>query len=150
VVLTACGAGSDPVGTGFLDVADVEPAARESHFTGPAERIQGRLALHPDGCVPVVVAGVERMPLWPEGTEVAQDPANLARYTVRLPGGLTLAVSTASGDAFTAEGVIDDSPAPFDGAVPPQSKVGSFLAFCGVKAAPVAFRDAATFTARPS
>jgi hypothetical protein len=141
---------SDTVGTGYLDVADVEPAVRESHFTRPAERLEGRLALHPDGCVSVVVAGVERMPLWPEGTEVAQDPADLARYTVTLPGGLTLAVSTTSADAFTAEGVVDDNPAGFDDAVPPQSKVGSFLAFCGVKAEPVAFRDATTFTVRPS
>lgn len=137
------------VGTGFLDVGDLGSPSAKGHFVGEAKMLKARLGLGTNGCVTVVVDGVERIPVWPEGTEVAQDPADLARYVVTLPGHLILTVDAASADEFSALGVIDENSAPFGGtAGTPSSKIGSFLAFCGVKAAPVAFRDPTSIRAR--
>jgi len=145
-VIAACDTGK--AGTGFLDVGDLRDPPVPDHFTGEAVVLEARLALRSNGCVTVVVDGVERMPLWPDGTDVAPKPGDLTHYVVELPGGITLTVDDASGDAFRARGVIDNNPGPFEVDGVPAEKVASFLAFCGVEALPVAFPDAATFTAR--
>lgn len=139
-----------PAGTGFLDVADLSPAMRH-HFTKDAVQLKARLALRPNGCVTVVVDGVERLPLWPDGTDVAQQPGQPDRYVVTLPGGMKLTVNGPSGDEFSARGIVDDNAGPFEAqAGDPPTKVGSFLAYCGVEALPVAFPDATTFTVQKS
>jgi hypothetical protein len=141
IVTAACG--GDKAGKGFLDVGDLP--RHGSHFAGAPVELRGRLALRANGCVTVVLNGVERMPLWPDGTEVVQDQGNLDRYVVTLPTGVRLGVDGAAGDAFSAHGIIDDNPGPFEDGDEPPGLVTSFLAYCGVKALPVAFPDAATF-----
>jgi hypothetical protein len=147
VLLAACG-GDDKAGTGFLDVGDLSTPPATGHFTGPAERLTGRLTARDNGCVNVVVAGVERVPLWPDGTEVAAKSGD--RYVVTLPGGTKLSAEGPDGDTFTAEGVVDGGGDFTSKVGDPAGKVASFLDFCGVDAAPVAFKDAATFTAEPN
>jgi hypothetical protein len=149
-LLVASWIGKDAeVGTGFLDVGDLQAPRVRNHFVGNTVTMQGRLSLHKNGCVTVVLDGVERMPLWPEGTNVSQEPGNLTRYAVDLPGDVTLNVDDVSGDTFSAEGVIDTNSASFGAeADDPPGKIASFLAYCGVEAAPIAFPDAATFVLR--
>ncbi|PZG14696.1 hypothetical protein C1I95_21170 [Micromonospora craterilacus] len=91
------------------------------------------------------VAASSAQPLWPDGTDVAQQP-DLKSYLVTLPGGTQLTVDESTGDSFSASGVIDDNPAPFEVEARLPTKIGSFLAYCDVKALPVAFADAATFS----
>ncbi|WP_144022875.1 hypothetical protein [Asanoa hainanensis] len=136
------------VGTGFVDVADLTDPPIPHHFTAPPKALEGRLALRANGCVTVVVDGVERMPLWPAGSEVVQESITPNRYAVTLPGGTRLVVSEATADTFTARGIVDDNPDPFEVEAGLPTKISTFLAFCGVTAAPVAFPDAATFTVR--
>ncbi|MEV4538685.1 hypothetical protein AB0J82_33390 [Asanoa sp. NPDC049518] len=136
------------VGTGFLDVADLRDPPMTDHFTAPPKALEGRLALHANGCVTVVVDGVERMPLWPEGTDVVQESITPNRYAVTLPAGVRLVVSETSADTFAARGIVDDNPDPFEVEAGLPTKISTFLAFCGVKAEPVAFPDAASFTVR--
>jgi hypothetical protein len=143
VLLAACGE-DDRAGTGFLDVGDLSTPPATGHFTGPAERLPGRLTARANGCVNVVVDGVERVPLWPDGTEVASKSGD--RYVVTLPGGTKLRADGPDGDTFTAEGVVDDGGDFMSEIGDPPGKVASFLDFCSVDAAPVAFRDAGTFT----
>ena len=139
----------DTVGIGFLDVADLQVPSSRGQFAGTGVQMQGRLALHANGCVTVVLDGVERMPLWPDGTDVFQDPKDLSRYVVNLPGDVTLDVDDVSADRFSAVGVIDKADATFAmQAERLPEKVSSFIAYCGVEAAPVAFPDAATFVLR--
>jgi len=115
------------------------------HFTGKAERLEGRLALRANGCVTVVVDGVERMPLWPDRTTIVQQPGNPARYVVTLASGTTIAVDDSAGDAFSAAGIVDDNTGPFETQAGLPTKISSLLGYCGVEASPVAFPDAATF-----
>ena len=63
-------------------------------------------------------------------------------HVVTLPGGTKLT----EGDTFSAEGVVDGGGDFVSEVGDPPGKVASFLDFCGVQAAPVAFRDAGTFT----
>jgi hypothetical protein len=149
VVVAASGLGHDSeVGTGFLDVGDLGLPG-QGQLVAKAVPMQARLVLHPNGCVTVVVDGVERMPLWPEGTDVHQKPGNLTQYQVDLPGDVTLSVNAVSADTFSAVGVIDLDDATVDSeAGDPEGKVGSFLAYCEIKTAPVVFPDAATFAVR--
>jgi len=149
VVVAASGLGQDSeVGTGFLDVGDLGLPG-EGQLVEKAVPMQARLVLHPNGCVTVVVDGVERMPLWPEGTEVHQKPGNLTQYEVDLPGDVMLNVSDSSADTFSTVGVIDVDDATVDSeAGEPQGKVASFLAYCEIETAPVVFPDAATFAVR--
>jgi hypothetical protein len=143
-LLAACG-GDDKAGTGFLDVGDLKQPPTPGHFTGPAERLTARLGVRDNGCVTVVVRGVERMPIWPEGTDVT--PRSGGDYVVTLPGGTRLSTSGADGsDTFSADGVLDGGGDFTSEGGDPPGKVASFLAFCGVDAAPVAFRDAGTFS----
>ena len=86
------------------------------------------------------------MPFWPDGTAVVQKPGDAIRYVVALPGGTTLNVDTSGGDSFSAQGIIDDSPNPFEVEAGLPTKISSHLAYCGIKASPVAFSDAATFS----
>jgi hypothetical protein len=140
VLLAACG-GDDRAGTGFLDVGDLQNPPTPGHFTGPAERLTATLRARDNGCVVVVVRGVERMPIWPEGTDVA--PGSGDEYVVALPGGTKLSTGGADGtDRFSADGVLDGGG---DFTSDPPGKVSSFLDFCGVAAAPLAFPDAETF-----
>jgi len=136
------------VGTGFLDVADLRDPPMPDHFTARPKPLEGRLALRANGCVTVVVAGVERMPLWPEGTDVVQESITPNSYAVTLPAGVRLVVSETAADAFTAHGIVDDNPDPFEAEAGLPTKISTFIAFCGVKASPIAFPDAATFTVR--
>ncbi|GIF63192.1 hypothetical protein Ais01nite_12270 [Asanoa ishikariensis] len=136
------------VGTGFVDVADLRDPPMPDHFTAPSKALEGRLALRANGCVTVVVDGVERMPLWPEGTALVQESITPNRYAVTLPGGARLVASETEADTFTARGIVDDNPDPFEVEAGLPTKLSTFLAFCGVKAEPVAFPDAATFTVR--
>lgn len=115
------------------------------HFTGKAERLEGRLALRANGCVTVVVGGVERMPLWPDKTTIVQQPGNPARHVVTLASGTTIAVDDSTGDAFSAAGIVDDNTGPFETQPGLPTKISSLLGYCGVEASPVAFPDAATF-----
>ena len=137
VPAAACGSG-DEAGAGHLDMADLRDSSWSEQFAAPARPLRGRLTVQPDGCVNVVVEGVERHPFWPDGTEVGPDPDEPGRYLVDLPGDLTLA----TGDEFTASGVVAPGAA---ASTDPPGKVESFLEFCGVEAAPVAFPDAGTF-----
>jgi hypothetical protein len=146
------GCATDETGVGYLDVADLGNPPLSGNFTGKAVALNGKLALRPNGCVTVVVDGVERVPLWPDGTDVSdvsKDPERSKRYVVKLPGGLALAVDQTTGAEFSAVGVIDDNSGPFEREPDdPPGKVASFLAFCEVKDPPVAFKDATTFAVR--
>ncbi|WP_328477170.1 hypothetical protein OHA21_23820 [Actinoplanes sp. NBC_00393] len=137
ILLAGCGS-DDKAGFGHLDMDDLRASSWSGQFTGPAQQMRARLTVEANGCVNVVVDGVERHPFWPDGTEVAEDPDDFERYLVDLPGDLRLA----TGDEFTASGIVAATPAP---STDPAGKAESLLGFCGVEAAPVAFPDAATF-----
>ncbi|HWS34714.1 MAG TPA: hypothetical protein VN408_18480 [Actinoplanes sp.] len=138
-------------GTGALDIGDLRTPAVPDHFTGMAVPLSGRVAARTNGCVTVVVDGVERLPIWPEGTEVTEDSGGGTRYVVTLPGGLRLVADGGSGDGFTADGIVDQNTGPFLTASGERSeKIQGFLDFCGVPSAPVSFPDAATFAVRGS
>jgi hypothetical protein len=138
---------ADEDGTGFLTVADLAAPAQPGHFTGRPVPVRARLAVTSTGCVTVTVDGVTRMPIWPAGTRVEDDPADPGHYTVTIPGGPTLKASGATGDTFDARGVIDDEGRPFDaGGTAPDNKVSGLLGFCAVQAAPIAFPDGSTVT----
>lgn len=136
--------GSDAAdGTGYLQVSDLESPPQPDHFTADPVTVVARTAVTSTGCVTVEVDGVERLPVWPTGTTVAQDAADLDVYVVTLPDGTTLT----TGDSFEASAVVDDNPAPFAGEPqPPYGKVPGLLDYCAIEALPVAFFDAAAIT----
>jgi hypothetical protein len=159
VLTAACGSGTDTTpeamaapattgdseaGTGFLDVGDIDGTPLAAGFTARPVPLNGRVAARADGCVTVVVDGVERVPLWPEGTTLEQRAEK--HYVVRLAGGVTLSANGGSGDRFEAAGIVHhESGTATPKSTDPPGKAESFLAFCGVKAPPVAFPDATTF-----
>ncbi|MBG0562905.1 hypothetical protein [Actinoplanes aureus] len=134
LLLAGC-SDDDRAGFGHLDMDDLRHSSLSADFGGPAQSLKAELTVRPNGCVHVVVDGVERHPFWPDGTEVSSEEG------VELPGGLTLAI----GDEFTASGVVAVAGSPAPASTDPPGKAESLLAFCEVEAAPVAFPDAATF-----
>lgn len=145
-LLAACSsAPDDRAGMSHLVANDLRTPPATGHFTGAPVAVAARLTARPDGCVVVDVDGVTRVPVWPDGTTVAQDPDDLDRYVVTLPGGTRLAATSTGGDTFTADGVVDDATEPFDDPTAPTTLVGTFLGFCAIDAAPVLFPDATTF-----
>jgi len=130
-------------GTGYLTVGDLPEGSLRDHF-GTEGRLTATLQAHKSGCVNVVVDGVERVPLWPDGSSVAQVPGKPDAYLVTLPGGMSLSAGGTAGDSFTADGLIASDPGPFTGGTEPPGKVDTYLAFCAVDAAPVAVPDDAT------
>ncbi|MEV0899089.1 hypothetical protein [Actinoplanes sp. NPDC049802] len=147
-ILAACGSGNGP--NGAVTVADLRTPPVKDHFTGAPRSLRGHLMSKPSGCVSVVVDEVERMPLWPAGTSVDEDPDKPGRYLVTLPGGTTLTAEGDTGTAFSADGVIDENTGPYlaEPGVPAE-RITGYLAFCAVAAAPIAFPDAGTFDIRP-
>jgi|GEM_PF-567940 len=135
---------SPPDGTGYLVVADVRDAASAGHFADAPTAVQAQLVAWRNGCVTVLVDGVERVPVWPDGTVVAQDETDQDRYVVTLRDGRMLDAGRTEGDLFTADAVVDRSTAPYDDPTDPPGKVTTFLAYCDAGAAPVAFLDAST------
>jgi hypothetical protein len=130
-------------GFGQLTVADLSAPAQPGHFTGSPVRVRPRLAVTSNGCVVVTVDGVTRMPFWPAGTRVEDGyEGRTGDYSITIPAGPTLKASHATGDTFTAEGIIDEEGLAFE----TESKIGSFFGYCAVKAAPIAFRDPSTMT----
>ncbi|MEU4619798.1 hypothetical protein AB0G04_07450 [Actinoplanes sp. NPDC023801] len=130
-VLATAGCGGDDVaGYGHLDAGDLATPPVTGHFTAAPGTVTADLVARANGCVNVIIDGVERHPIWPDGTEVSQRPGG--RYEVDLPGGRTLT----SGETFIATAVIDNG-----GAIASE-KISGFLAFCEVPAAPVLFADA--------
>lgn len=148
ITLGACGAGEDDTaGYGHVEVSDL-PDEGAGHFTAEPTSITGRLVLHENGCVNVLVDGVERHPLWPDGTTVVDEGeggTGNGRYVVTFSTGVTLHADPAAGDSFTAQGVVDDAAVPLVKS-DAQGKVGSLIAYCEAPGAPVAFADAATIT----
>ena len=131
-----------------LDMGDIAGSPLMRHLAGPAEPLAGRLAARRDGCVTVIIDGVERIPIWPDGTVVEQG-GDEDHYLVKLPGERTLVADGTAGDAFEAHGVLyDESVASAPTSTDPPGKVETFLAFCAVKAQPVAFPDAGTLRVR--
>lgn len=148
-LLSACG-GDDPVGTGFLVMADLETPPVVGHFTARATSVTAHLAARPDGCVTVVIDGTERLPFWPTGTTVEQETGNHDAYVVALPGGTTLRAEDSGGDEFSAAVVVDDGTGPFTTADDELSeKVAGFVAFCDLAAPAVAIPDAGTVIPLP-
>jgi hypothetical protein len=141
-LLAGCGGADDEVGFGTLTVADLE--GQPGHFEAAPRRVDTRLSVDRKGCLTVRVDGVDRQVIWPIGTEARDSAEQPGGYVVRIPGGPELTASGSTGSRFDAEGVIDTEGRLFV----PDSKVGSMLAFCAVRAAPIAFRDASTFRRR--
>ena len=135
-------AGGPPDGTSHLEVSDLEDPPQPGHFTSEPVDVVARLGVTADGCVTVDVDGVERMPFWPQGTRVEEDPDDLGVYVVTLPGGASLR----TGDTFEAVAVVDDDAQPFGEESQPPGKVATLIAFCAVDSAPVAFFDAMAIT----
>ncbi|SFJ75227.1 hypothetical protein [Cellulomonas sp. KH9] len=125
---------------------DLRTSPTDRHFTGPPSPLHASLVARRDGCVAVVVDGVTRIPVWPDGTTVEQDVDDLQRYIVTLPGGTELVARPTDGDEFTADGVVVDATEPFTDPIDPPSLVTTFLGFCAVDAAPVLFADETTFS----
>ena len=141
-LLAACTSEEDTAGYGHVEVADL-PDGGAGHFTATPRSVTARLVLHDNGCVNVLLDGVERHPVWPVGTSVADQGDG--RYLVTLSTGVALEAGPAEGDSFTAMGSIDDAAVPLVDA-DAQGKVGSFLAYCRAPGEPVAFADADTNT----
>ncbi len=142
-LLSVAGGCDEAEGDGYLVVGDLGNPPVPGHFTAEPGVYEGRLALRSNGCVTVVIGGVERMPLWPDGTKVAEVSLDPVRYEVTIRDDLTLNVTETSGDRFAALGVIDDGSGPLLGPDQFPTKAESFLGYCGVPAAPIAFRSAA-------
>jgi hypothetical protein len=132
-------------GTGFLTVQDLPDPSTPGHFTGEPVETTARLMARDNGCVNVVVDGVERVPLWPEGSGVAQVAGSPGQYAVTLPNGQVISVHGGAGDTFTALGLVDQGSGPFSAEPDPPGKVDTLLAFCGGEAGPISFSDATTF-----
>jgi hypothetical protein len=144
LLLAACGdAEDDTAGYGHVEVGDL-PDDLTEHFTAEPAEVAARLVLRENGCVNVEIDGVEHVPLWPDGTSVEQDGEDPVQYTVELSSGIELAVTTAGGDGFTANGVVDTASTPLT-TDDEGGKVGGFVAYCEAPGAPVAFFDAASF-----
>lgn len=139
----AGGCAEQTEGDGYLVFSDAGNPPVPGHFTAEPAPYEARLALRPNGCVTVVIGGVERVPLWPDGSTVEQVSTDPVRYEVTIRDGLTLTVSDTAGDAFQAMGVIDDGSGPLLGSDQVPTKAESLLGFCGVPAAPIAFPTAA-------
>ncbi|MCR6646994.1 MAG: hypothetical protein NVV70_02195 [Cellulomonas sp.] len=144
--LGACGADEDDTaGYGHVEVSDL-PDDGAGHFTAEPAPITGRLVLHENGCVNVLVDGVERHPLWPDGTTVVDEGeggTGNGRYVVTFSTGVTLHADPTAGDSFTAQGVVDDAAVPLAQS-DAQGKVGSLIVYCEAPGEPVAFADATT------
>lgn len=147
VIFTAACSPAAEDGTSHIEVGDLSGTPLESRFAGGPKPLTGRIAARADGCVTVVIDGVTRLPLWPAGTSVKQRGDDEDGYVVTLAGGVTLTADGASGDGFTAAGIVSTPAAGATGGSEPPGKAESFLGFCAVEAAPVAFPDAATFRA---
>ncbi|MEU4625201.1 hypothetical protein AB0G04_35165 [Actinoplanes sp. NPDC023801] len=131
-----------------LDMGDVAGSPLMRHLAGPAKPLTGQVAARRDGCVTVIIDGVERIPIWPDGTVVEQS-GDEDHYLVKLPGERTLVADGTAGDAFEAAGIVyDESVAGAPTSTDPPGKAETFLAFCAVKAPPVAFPDAGTLRVR--
>ena len=74
-------------GTGHLMAGYLRTPADEGRFSGDPVPVQAELLVLGNGCVAVVVDAVERLPIWPDGTSVVQDPDDLDRYVVPCPAG---------------------------------------------------------------
>ena len=131
-----------PDGTSHLEVSDLEAPPQPGHFTAEPVAVVARLGVTAGRCVTVDVDGVERMPFWPRGTRVEEDPDDLGVYVVTLPGGASLR----TGDTFEAVAVVDDDAQPFGEESQPPGKVATLIAFCAVDSAPVAFFDTTAIT----
>jgi hypothetical protein len=143
-VSVACGS-EPPAGTGFLVAADLRPVT-PPRFTAPPRPMRAQLVVRDNGCVTVSIEGAQHLPIWPDGTKVADSAADPGHYTVTLSTGTTLEATAAGGSAFEASGVIDDVRGPFNDAQGLPGKVQQLLDFCGAPGEPVLFPDAATFT----
>jgi hypothetical protein len=91
VLLAAAGCGDDDVaGYGHLDAGDLAAPTAPGHFTAAPATVTAGLVARDNGCVNVIVDGVERHPIWPDGTEVTEKTITPLVYEVRLPGDRTL------------------------------------------------------------
>lgn len=135
-------------GMSHVEVDDLPDGAFAEFFDAEPTPMTAELVQHDNGCVLVIIDGVERVPLWPDGTSAKQDADNLSLYRVVLPGGAELLADTEPRPGFTAEGVISSTPGPYT--QPPDSAVDSHLQFCQVPAEPVAFPDAGSFDVQQS
>jgi hypothetical protein len=135
ILLAVAGCDDDVAGYGHLDAGDLATPPVTGHFTAAPSTVTAGLVARDNGCVNVVVDGVERHPFWPDGTEVKQRSGTV--YEVLLPDGRTLT----SGETFTATAVIDG------GGDIDSEKISGFLSFCAVPAAPILFADAALIKA---
>lgn len=147
-LLGACGLAQEEDGTGYLTVADLAGTTQSGRFAGARVPVVGELRVTHNGCVTVVIAGVERVPLWPKGTRVAPDDDS-AGYAVDLPGSVTLRTGTTRGGSFEAVGVVGADATLTPEPSPDDSKLAGLLGFCGIPAAPVAFFDAASVRPLP-
>lgn len=159
VFASGCGSNSAPAatpatgptdgeaGTSHIDVEDVRGTPLQSRFNGKPVPVTGKVKARTDGCVTVIIDGVERLPLWPRGTTVEQSGDD-DRYVVKLSGGVTLTADGSSGDGFEAAGIVSDGTVAEPVGAGPPGKAETFLAFCRVQASPIAFPDAATFRTR--
>jgi hypothetical protein len=139
-LLGGCGLAQEEDGTGYLTVADLAGTTQSGRFTGTPALLVGELRVTPGGCVTVLIAGVERVPLWPKGTRVAPEDDS-AGYTVDLPGSVTLKAGTTRGGGFEAVGVVGTEGTHTPELSPDDSKLAGLLGFCGIPASPVAFFD---------
>ena len=149
-LVAACGAAADDeVGFGTPEVRRLAEPELAKHFTGEPALLAARLSSLPNGCLVAVVDGVEHVVFWPDGTEARDESGDDGHLvTVTLPGGATLTATRSSGSEFTAEGRVSDVAGVISAepSGPPDDFVGSYLGFCGVDAAAVAFDDASSFS----
>jgi hypothetical protein len=145
--LTACSAFNAPSeGNGHLEVTHLAPADM-AHFTRPPTSLKARILVRSNGCVNVLIDGVDHVAIWPDDTEVFDSEDRPGNYTVRLSTDLTLTGDADSGSDFEATGVIDDSGEPFHDGQDPPGLVHQLVGFCDAPGAPVLFSDADTFRA---
>jgi hypothetical protein len=131
-------------GTGHLEVTHLAPADL-AHFTRPSAPLKARILVRANGCVDVLIDGVDHVAIWPDETEVFDSEDDPGNYTVRLSTDLTLTGDADSGSDFEAIGVIDDSGKPFHDAQGLPGLVQQVVGFCDASGAPVLFSDASTF-----
>jgi len=149
-LMAACAPSDDAVGFGTPHAAALDRPGLREHFAGTPVPLTGTLRALPNGCLVVAIDGVDHVVFWPDGTEAVDTADPAGRYSVTLPGGTVLEADATEGDTFTGTGVVADG----DGmiAADPQRPDGdyarSYLAFCAVDAAPVAFADVSTVVIR--
>jgi hypothetical protein len=145
--VAGCGVSSANDGMSHLTVADLSAPPQPDHFTGEPRPVEATLRAQPNGCVTVTVDGVTRIPLWPPDTSVEVDADHPDTYAVTISDGPTLRATAGDGDTLAALGVIDDGGPRFaPEGQPDDGKIASFLGFCDIDAAPIAFFDAASIT----